>query len=183
MIILDQLAEIWQVLINFLVPFTMDIRFACPFVFFISILFNLSTVILNKVFFDPEEQRKLREMYAEYMELVKEAKATGDKRLQAKVKHRQQAMASISGKIASQSLKMMVVSMVIFGTIFSLLGAAFNLRPAAALPFSISPKEKYVPIPMFYWYLVCSFAIARPLQKLLGIQVGIAPPPTPSSSS
>ncbi|MBS7628252.1 DUF4199 family protein, partial [Candidatus Bathyarchaeota archaeon] len=157
------------------------VKIACPFVFFVSILFNLVTVVLNRIFFDPEEQKKLREMYAEYMELMKEAKATGDKRLQAKVKRRQQAMASVSGKIASQNLKMMVVSMVIFGTIFSLLGAAFNLRPAALLPFSLSPSEKYVPIPMFYWYLICSFAIARPLQKILGIQVGLAPPTQPST--
>ncbi|MBS7610127.1 DUF106 domain-containing protein, partial [Candidatus Bathyarchaeota archaeon] len=120
MIILDELAAVWQALINFLVPFTLNVKIACPFVFFVSILFNLVTVVLNRIFFDPEEQKKLREMYAEYMELMKEAKATGDKRLQAKVKRRQQAMASVSGKIASQNLKMMVVSMVIFGTIFSL---------------------------------------------------------------
>ncbi|MBS7610126.1 hypothetical protein KEJ19_06130, partial [Candidatus Bathyarchaeota archaeon] len=53
--------------------------------------------------------------------------------------------------------------------------------PLLPLPFSLSPSEKYVPIPMFYWYLICSFAIARPLQKILGIQVGLAPPTQPST--
>lgn len=183
MIIVDELIGLWQAFVNLIVPLTLDVKVACLFVLATSVLFNIMTVALNKAFFDPEEQRKLRDMYAEYTELAKKAKATGDKRLQAKVKHRQAAMASVSAKIASQSAKMMVVSMLLFGTIFSLLGAAFGERPAAIIPLAPSPLQKHTELPMFYWYLICSFAIARPMQKILGIQVGIAPPPSRVSRS
>lgn len=179
---LDWLAEFWNLLVSLLVPFTLDIRVASVFVIIVAVLFNLATAGLNKLLINVEQQREYTQMMAEYRSLLKEAKLSGDRKLQAKLRKREAAMRTLGGQTAKQQLKMTVISIAIFGFFFTLVGNAFETRPAALLPFSIDPKSYVMPLPMFYWYLISSIAISRPLYRIIGIPLGL-PGMQPTASS
>jgi len=78
---------------------------------------------------------------------------------------------------------MMVISLGLFGFFFTLIGNAFGTRPAALLPISLNPTAQYMELPMFYWYLICSIAISRPLYRIIGLPVGLSLPGTEATPS
>ncbi|MEM2904404.1 MAG: EMC3/TMCO1 family protein [Candidatus Bathyarchaeia archaeon] len=175
---LDWLLGFWSFLVSLLVPYTLDMRTASMFVIVVATLFNLASMGLNKLFINVEEQREYMQVVSEYRSLLKEAKLSGDKKLQAKLRKREAAMRTLGGKTAKQQMKMTLISLALFWFFFTLIGNAFQTRPAALLPLSFDPSAAYVELPMFYWYLISSIAISRPLSKIVGLPMGLGLPGT-----
>jgi len=164
-------------LVALVAPFTEPVQEAAVFIFIVGILFNLSSIGLNKLFIDFEEQREYNRVQAEVRRLEKEVRITGDKKLKAKLRKREAAKKALGWKTGKRSLMMTVVSMVLFGFIFTLLNSAFiktnSIDAAALLPISIPSFSGHTPIPFFFWYLICAFAIGRPMYKILGVPTGM----------
>jgi len=175
---LDWLLGFWNLLVSFLIPFTLNPRIASVFVIVAATLFNLTSAGLNRLFINIKEQQEYMQQITEYRSLVREATASGDRKLLAKLRKREASVRTLGGKVAKQQLKMTVISLVLFGFFFSLIGAAFETRPAAVLPFSLDPATQYMELPMFYWYLISSIAISRPLYRIIGIPLGLGLPGT-----
>ncbi len=164
-------------LVALVAPFTEPVQVAAVFIFIVGILFNLSSIGLNKLFIDFEEQREYNRVQAEVRRLEKEVRITGDKKLKAKLRKREAAMKTLGWKTGKRSIVMTVVSMLLFGFIFTLLNSAFvktnSIDVVALLPISIPSFRGHTPIPFFLWYLICAFAIGRPMNKIFGVPTGI----------
>ena len=146
------------------------------FILCFSALITLITSLVNRILVDREQlngwQREIREWTAN----SKKAKRTGDKKLVAKVQKQQSRIMQLQGKVFKQSLKPMVVYFVPFMLLWQLfLIPLFSVGTMAYFP---GLSGGYIELPLFLWYLICSFASGTLISRALGVPMGTSGAPS-----
>ncbi len=120
-------------------------------------------------------QREIRAWTAD----SKKAQRTGDKKLLAKVQKQKSRIMQLQGKVFKQSLKPMLVYFIPFMLLWQLFlipefgGGIIAYFPAAPVLGFSDP----IPLPLFMWYLICSFASGTFISRALGIPMGTSGAP------
>jgi len=150
------------------------------FILCFSAIITLITSLANRILVDREQmnawQREIRAWTAD----SKKAQRAGDKKLLAKVQKQQSRIMQLQGKVFKQSLKPMLVYFIPFMLLWQLFliplfgeGIIAYFPAAPALGFS-NP----IPLPLFIWYLICSFASGTFISRALGIPMGTSGAPS-----
>jgi uncharacterized membrane protein (DUF106 family) len=158
----------------------------------VSTLFSLFIAFLRRLFTPKQDIKELmawNKEIAEWEAESKRAKRTGDKRLLRKVKRQEKRILQLRSKMASQSLgqlKLIPISMLLFFLIWlGLTGSILYWRVFPPPPFNSGQQYPGIvawlpwfgsPLPLYiyYWYILCSFATSALTTRLLGPQMGVS---------
>lgn len=106
----------------------------------------------------------------------KKAQRAGDKKLLAKVQKQKSRIMQLQGKVFKQSLKPMLVYFIPFMLLWQLfLIPLFGVGTMAYFP---GLSGGYIELPLFMWYLICSFASGTFISRALGIPMGTSGAPS-----
>lgn len=133
-------------------------------VLIISLLLSLIMVILTKVLTDQNEIKKAKREMKFYQDKIKKAQGSGDKDAVGKLSN---DMLKASSKQLKQSMKPMIVSMIIFVVAIGWLGAEYAellVNLPIALPFLGTQLN------WFWWYLVIVLPTNIIFRKMLGVE-------------
>ncbi|MGD8507213.1 MAG: hypothetical protein PVF15_11205, partial [Candidatus Bathyarchaeota archaeon] len=85
----------------------------------------------------------------------------------AKVKKKERHILSLQSKMMWQSMKVSLIFMIPFLLIWQVIIASYQGEYAIVAYF-----PGFGSLPVFYWYLLCSFASGTLIMKALGVSVG-----------
>jgi uncharacterized membrane protein (DUF106 family) len=152
----------------------------------VSILMSFSSSFINSRFMPKEHRQKLRDLQKkisaltkEQRETMKEAKATGDKKLLKKSEKQQKQLLQLQSQqisLSTKQFRVMPITMAVFFVVWLLLtGSILGMKlfdspfigtnPVAYLPWF----GGVMPLTLFYWYLICSFTFGSFFQRIFGL--------------
>ncbi len=130
----------------------------------ITILLGLVTVILTKILTDQNEIKRIKREMKFFQEKIKKAQSSGDKDAVSKLSN---DMLKASGKQMKQSMKPMMVSLLVFGLAFWWMSITYE-ELLIALPISIPFFGSG--LNWFWWYFVTILPINFLFRKMLGVE-------------
>jgi len=162
------------------------ILFETPFfysvvVFCVALIMSLSSILLRLKFADPKKYAKFQEEVRAWNSDKEIAKKTGDKKLYAQLKKREKRISQIQTEMMKGQMINMFLMIGLFYVVWQFLGSYLLGKTVAYAPF-------YIPIvtvgdgplyemPLFFWYLICSFLTSTLLQRIFGLTIGLTPQP------
>lgn len=145
------------------------------FILFLSMGLSLLTSLANRFLTNQDQLKSWRREIAEWTADSKKAAKTGDKKLLDKVKKKQPQIMKMQSKMAWQSMKVSFIFMIPFLLLWQLfLGPVFGLLPVAYIPeiMNSGVSVSWLPLPIFWWYLLCSFLFGTLFARILGLAYG-----------
>jgi uncharacterized membrane protein (DUF106 family) len=145
------------------------------FILFLSMALTLVTSLANRLLTNQNQLRTWRQEVAEWTADSRKAAKSGDKKLLAKVKKQQPQIMKIQSKMMWQSMKVSFIFMIPFFLLWSLfLTPTYGNVAVAYIPniFSSGSSVSWMPIPLFVWYLLCSFLFGTLFARILGLAYG-----------
>jgi len=145
------------------------------FILLLSMGLSLLTSLANRFLTNQDQLRAWRREVAEWTAESKKAAKTGDKKLLAKVKKQQPQIMKIQSKMSWQSMKVSFIFMIPFLLLWQLfLGPTFGFLPVAYIPeiMNSGGSVSWLPLPIFWWYLLCSFLFSTLFARILGLAYG-----------
>jgi len=148
------------------------------FILFLSMLLSLITSLANRFLINQDELRASRKEVANWTSEFRKATRSGDKKLLAKLKRQQPRILQLQKKMSWQSMKVSFIFMIPFLLLWYLfLFPLYSGVPAVAyIPGIPGFWEGSVPgradLPLFLWYLFCSFLFGTLWSRVLGLAVG-----------
>lgn len=146
------------------------------FILLLSMALTFVTSLANRFLTNQEQLRAWRREIAEWTADFNKARKTNDKKLLAKVKSRQSDITKIQSKMTWQSMKVSFIFMIPFFLLWSFfLTPTYWSVPAVAYLPTIMGSEggaSWMPIPLFWWYLLCSFLFGTLFARVLGLAMG-----------
>jgi uncharacterized membrane protein (DUF106 family) len=114
---------------------------------------------------------------------MKEAKSTGDKKLQRKAQKQEKQLLQLQSQalsLSSKQFRVLPITMGVFFVVWLLLtGSILGFKlfespfigpyPVAYLPWF----GGVMPLPLFYWYLICSFLFGALFSRIFGLTGGL----------
>ena len=148
------------------------------FILFLSMLLSLITSLANRFLINQEQLRASRKEVADWTSEFREATKSGDKKLLAKLKRQQPRITQLQTKMTWQSMKVSFIFMIPFLLLWYLfLTPLYGGVPAVAyipgIPgFWEGSVSGRADLPIFLWYLFCSFLFGTLWSRVLGLAVG-----------
>ena len=146
------------------------------FILLLSMSLTLVTSLANRFLTNQDQLRAWRQEIAEWTADSKKAAKSGDKKLLAKVKKRQPHIMKLQSKMSWQSMKVSFIFMIPFFLLWYLfLTPTYISVPAVAYVPSIFGSEggaSWMALPLFWWYLICSFLFGTLFSRILGLAMG-----------
>jgi uncharacterized membrane protein (DUF106 family) len=139
------------------------------FILSISTGISLVTSITNRLLTDREQMKAWSQEIAAWRADSLKATRTGDKKLKAKVEKQQKHIMQIQSKMSWQSLKTTFIWMIpLFLLWIFYLTPTFGAGTVAFLPWI---GNEPAALPLFWWYLLCSFLSNSLITRLLGLSL------------
>ena len=138
------------------------------FILLLSMSLSFLTALANRLLTNREQLNAWRKEVARWNEDFKKARKSGDKKLLAKVKRKERYILKLQSKMMWQSMKVSLIFMIPFLLIWQLLIGFFGGTTVAYIPWIDGVFE----MPLFYWYMLCSFASGTMITKALGVTPG-----------
>lgn len=146
------------------------------FIMFLSMALSFVTSLANRLLTNQDQLRAWRREVAEWTADFNKARKTGDKKLLAKVKKLQPQITKIQSKMMWQSMKVSFIFMIPFILLWSLFltPTYYNVSAVAYIPDILGSDGgvSWLPLPFFWWYLLCSFLFGTLFARILGLAVG-----------
>ena len=146
------------------------------FILFLSMFLSLITSLANRFLINQEQLRASRKEVADWTSEFREATKSGDKKLLAKLKRQQPRITKLQTKMTWQSMKVSFIFMIPFLLLWYLfLTPLYGGVPAVAYIPGIYLPGIFVwagELPIFLWYLFCSFLFGTLWSRVLGLAVG-----------
>ena len=135
----------------------------------VAMLVSLAVAVANRLLIDQEKMRAWRRELTEWRSELERARRLGDKKLLSKLKKRERKIMQIQSKMFMQSVKIWPISMIIYlvAWYLFLVPTYQNVPVVATLP-GINGEFQ---MPMFIWYMLCSFLFGTLFTRILGIVV------------
>lgn len=138
------------------------------FILLLSMSLSFLTALANRLLTNREQLNAWRKEVARWNEDSKKARKSGDKKLLAKVKRKESYILKLQSKMMWQSMKVSLIFMIPFLLIWQLLIGFFGDTTVAYIPWI----DGVLPMSLFLWYLLCSFASGTIITKALGVTPG-----------
>ncbi len=155
------------------------------FVLFLSILMAFLTTFINRRLISKEKFEQLKSWQSEISAWTSDfnkARRTGDKKLLKKVQKQEKRIKQLQMKVASQSLQSMKtfpIFMVLFIVIWLPLTGKLLYWQLFDAPFGGAETVAYLPwfggsmpLSLFSWYVLCSFAAGILISRVFGVGMG-----------
>jgi uncharacterized membrane protein (DUF106 family) len=146
------------------------------FILLLSMCLSLATSLANRFLTNQDQLRTWRREIAEWNADFKKARKTNDKKLLAKVKKQQPQIMKIQSKMSWQSMKVSFIFMIPFFLLWYLFltPTYFDVPAVAYIPNILSSASgvSWIPLPLFWWYLLCSFLFGTLFARVLGLAMG-----------
>jgi uncharacterized membrane protein (DUF106 family) len=149
-----------------------------------ALLLSLIAMLANRFLVNYKMVASYRREYMNWMNAVRKARKDGDEKQLDKLMKRQSAVMKMSSRATLEQLKTYPITIVPFYLIYAVLGYALSSTPYTAyapflFPFAtIIGSGVAAGLPLFFWYLVCSFAISVPLSRIFGVSAAFSMAPT-----
>lgn len=137
-------------------------------ILFISVIITLCTSLANRLLTNRKQLNTWRREISQWTSDFNEARKSGDKKLLAKVKRQQPRITKLQSKMMWQSMKVSLLFMVPFLLIWQALGGFYGGNIVAYLPWFGGEWA----LPIFYWYLICSFLFGTLFARVFGLALG-----------
>jgi uncharacterized membrane protein (DUF106 family) len=147
-----------------------DIPYSTLFILLISTGISLITSLTNRLLTNREQMKAWSQEIAAWRADSLKATRTGDKKLKAKVEKQQKHIMQMQSKMSWQSMKttfIWFIPLMLLWIFF--LTPTFGAGTVAFLPWI---GNEPLPLPLFWWYLLCSFASNSLITRLLGLGLG-----------
>jgi len=153
-----------------------------------AIVLSLITMSANRFLVNYKMIANSRREYMAWTSAVRKAKKDGDEKALEKLMRRQSAMMKMSSRSTFEQFKTYPLTIVPFLLIYYTVVRAVGSIPVAyaplVLPFATTTANgMFSVLSLFYWYLICSFTLSLPLQRLFGVQSSFSLAPTTGDSS
>jgi len=140
-------------------------------IFLTALIMGVSRLFVNK-----DLLRQVKEQMEDVKERLSKAQKAGDKKLQESLLNE---LMQANGKYMSQTIKIMIVSIVIFFIFFPWMsykyahlddsGVVVN-QTVVNLPFTL-PFTNVASLDWFWWYFVCGFTAGTAMRKIMGSDI------------
>jgi uncharacterized membrane protein (DUF106 family) len=133
---------------------------------FVSLVITLSTRLITK----KEQMEAWRKELSKLQAEINKLRRSSDKRSLEKLKKLRTQMLAIQSKVSMQSLKVMPISLAVYGIIWWLIlvPSYGQVWPVAFLPWFDKPLE----LGLFQWYFLCSILFGTLFNKVFGLGTG-----------
>jgi uncharacterized membrane protein (DUF106 family) len=152
----------------------------------VSLLLSFLVSLINRISTGKEKLEQMRVWRKEvntWLSDFNKARRTGDKKLLKKVQKQEKRIKQVQSKMASQSfgqMKIMPITMALFLIIwFSLTGRLLYWQLVPGIFSNLGTVVAYlpwfgsiIPLNLFYWYLISSFAFGVLFSRLFGLGMG-----------
>lgn len=128
------------------------------------------TSMANRLLTNREQLNAWRHEISQWTSEFNKARRSGDKKLLARVKRQQPRITKLQSKMMWQSMKVSLLFMVPFFLIWQLLIGFYGANVVAYLPWFGGEWG----LPIFYWYLLCSFLFSTLFSRVFGLALGAA---------
>jgi uncharacterized membrane protein (DUF106 family) len=159
--------ELWNWVMASLVPYQ-GMPKSTFLVIAIALGLSLITNAANRFLVDIERMRSITKEVTAWRKELDKAKKSNDKRLMAKVMKKQEAIMQLQSKMTWDRMKVSLLFLGPFWLVWLILTSFFKQTTVAVSPF-IFPWLMGENLPLFSWYLLCSFAAGLPLSRMFGI--------------
>jgi len=149
-----------------------------------ALFLSLIAMLANRFLVNYKMVASYRREYMNWMNAVRKARKDGDEKQLDKLMKRQSAVMKMSSRATLEQLKTYPITIVPFYLIYAVLGHALSSTQYVAyapflFPFaSITLAGTAAGLPLFFWYLVCSFTISIPLSRIFGVSAAFSMSPT-----
>jgi uncharacterized membrane protein (DUF106 family) len=149
-----------------------------------ALLLSLIAMLANRFLVNNKMVTSYTREYMNWMNAVKKARKVGDEKQLDKLMKRQSAVMKMQSRATLERLKTYPITIVPFYLIYAVLGYALTSTPFTAyapfaFPFAtIIGNGVAAGLPLFFWYLVCSFTISVPLSRIFGVSAAFSMTPT-----
>lgn len=134
----------------------------------LSMAISFITSLANRLLTNREQLNAWRREISQWTSDFNKARRSGDKKLLAKIKRQQPRITQLQSKMMWQSMKVSLLFMVPFLLIWQLLLGFYGANIVAYLPWFGAEW----PLPIFYWYLLCSFLFSTLFSRAFGLALG-----------
>ena len=158
-------------------------------VLFVSLAMSFSSSFINSRFMPKEHrqkvkdlQRKISNLTKEKKENMKQAKSTGDKKLLKKAQKQEKQILQLQSQalsLSSKQFRVLPITMGVFFIVWLLLTGSILGIKLFNSPFIGPDPVAYLPwfggvmqLPLFYWYLICSFLFGTLFSRIFGLTGG-----------
>ncbi len=124
------------------------------------------TTFINSLFTKKEELATMKREISEWTSDFTKARRSGDKKLLAKVKKQEPHIRQLQSKMMWRSMKVSIIFMIPFFFMWQLLYMHYLLNPVAIFP-------GFGPLPVVWWYLLCSFLFGTFFSRVLGLTMEV----------
>ena len=149
-----------------------------------ALLLSLIAMLANRFLVNYKMVASYRREYMNWMNAVRKARKDGDEKQLDKLMKRQSAVMKMSSRATLEQLKTYPITIVPFYLIYAVLGHALSSTPNTAYAPFLFPFAQIIGngvaagLPLFFWYLVCSFTISIPLSRIFGVSAAFSMAPT-----
>jgi uncharacterized membrane protein (DUF106 family) len=149
-----------------------------------ALILSLIAMLANRFLVNYKMVASNRQEYMNWSKAVMKARKDGDQKQLDKLMRRQAAMTKMQSRAMIEQLKTYPITIAPFYLIYQVLVYALSSTPYPAyapflFPFaSIISGGVAAGLPLFFWYLVCSFTISIPLTRIFGIAGAFSITPT-----
>ena len=153
-----------------------------------ALFLSLIAMLANRFLVNYKMVASYRREYMNWMNAVRKARKEGDEKQLDKLMKRQSAVMKMSSRATLEQLKTYPITIVPFYLIYAVLGHALSSTQYVAnapflFPFAtIIGNGVAAGLPLFFWYLVCSFTISVPLSRIFGVSAAFSMSPTTGDS-
>ncbi len=153
-----------------------------------ALFLSLIAMLANRFLVNYKMVASYRREYMNWMSAVRKARKDGDEKQLDKLMKRQSAVMKMSSRATLEQLKTYPITIVPFYLIYAVLGHALSSTQYVAnapflFPFAqIIANGAAAGLPLFFWYLVCSFTISIPLSRIFGVSAAFSMAPTTGDS-
>jgi uncharacterized membrane protein (DUF106 family) len=153
-----------------------------------ALFLSLIAMLANRFLVNYKMVASYRREYMNWMNAVRKARKDGDEKQLEKLMKRQSAVMKMSSRATLEQLKTYPITIVPFYLIYAVLGHALAstqytayapfVFPFATIITNTAGVDVAAGLPLFFWYLVCSFTISIPLSRIFGVSAAFSMSPT-----
>jgi len=140
------------------------------FVLLLALLLTFVTSLANRLLTNREQLASWKKQISEWQEEFNKARKSGDKKLLEKATRKQKQVMQIQSKMFMQQFKVTLIFIVPFFLFWMWLNGLYV--DAEGMQVAVAFFPGFGGIPVFYWYLLCSFAFGTVFSHLLGVGMG-----------
>ena len=147
-----------------------EFPYSTIFILLLALLLTFVTSLANRLLTNKEKMAAWRKETSEWQKEFNTARKSGDKKALEKATRKQKQIMQIQSKMFTQQMKVSLIFIVPFFLFWTWLNGLYTIGGTVA---SVAFLPGFGPIPVFYWYLICSLTFGALFTRIFGLGAGV----------